>query len=63
MNTVSVVVPIKDEEENINQLFERLVPIVDKNFDSYEILCIDDGSRDGTVQKIKTFVWKIKILN
>jgi len=55
LNTVSVLVPIKDEEENISQLFERLVPIVDKNFDSYEILCIDDGSEDGTVQKIKTF--------
>ena len=60
MNTVSVVVPIKDEEENISQLFERLVPIVDKNFDSYEILCIDDGSEDDTVQKIKTFCLKNK---
>ena len=55
MNTVSVIVPIKDEEQNIGQLFERLIPVVEKNFDDYEILCIDDGSEDNTVHKIKTF--------
>ena len=30
MNTVSVIVPIKDEEQNIGQLFERLIPVVEK---------------------------------
>lgn len=55
LNTVSVIIPIKDEADNISNLFERLLPVVENNFDEYEILCINDGSEDKTAINIEKF--------
>ena len=55
LNTISVIIPIKDEADNISNLFERLLPVVENNFDEYEILCINDGSEDETVINIEKF--------
>lgn len=43
---ISVVVPIKDEEENIPQLYTRLTAALHALGLAYEIIAIDDGSRD-----------------
>ncbi len=55
LNTISVIIPIKDEAENIGNLFDRLLPVVENNFDEYEVLCINDGSEDETVSKIEEY--------
>ena len=55
LDTISVIVPIKDEAENISNLFDRLIPTVSSNFEDYEILCINDGSVDETVSKIERY--------
>lgn len=46
----SVVIPLKNEEENLEDLIEELVPVMQKLKDPWELLCIDDGSTDGTKQ-------------
>ncbi|TDO35762.1 dolichol-phosphate mannosyltransferase [Kribbella sp. VKM Ac-2527] len=46
--TLSVVVPMYDEEEVLPIFFERMRPLLDGLRISYEVLVVDDGSRDNT---------------
>ena len=48
MNTpqLSVVIPVYNEEEGLQTLFDRLYPTLDNLGISYEIVFINDGSRD-----------------
>jgi undecaprenyl-phosphate 4-deoxy-4-formamido-L-arabinose transferase len=50
---VSVVVPIYNEEEGLAALFERLYPALDALGRSYELLFVDDGSRDRSPQLLR----------
>ncbi len=50
--TISVVIPVKDEQDNIKPLYEQLIPVLSK-LDDYEIIYIDDGSIDETSKRIK----------
>ncbi len=43
---VSVVIPVYNEEAGLAALFERLYPALDKLGRSYEIIFVNDGSRD-----------------
>jgi glycosyltransferase involved in cell wall biosynthesis len=45
---LSVVIPIKDEQENLGPLHERLRQALEPLGLSYEILFVDDGSTDGS---------------
>lgn len=48
----SVVIPLKNEEENIIDLITELEPIMEKMQAPWELLCIDDGSTDNTVREL-----------
>jgi polyisoprenyl-phosphate glycosyltransferase len=50
---ISIVIPLCNEEVNINELSDRLIRILPLFTTSYEILLINDGSTDATLQKIK----------
>ena len=43
---ISVVIPVYNDEEVLNELYKRLIPVCDKISDDYEIIFIDDGSKD-----------------
>jgi undecaprenyl-phosphate 4-deoxy-4-formamido-L-arabinose transferase len=43
---LSVIVPVYNEEQGLHTLFDRLYPALDKLGISYEIIFINDGSRD-----------------
>lgn len=45
---LSVVIPLYNEESNINELYRRLKETLDRQQISYEIVFVDDGSRDST---------------
>ncbi|MDX6252486.1 MAG: polyisoprenyl-phosphate glycosyltransferase [Kribbellaceae bacterium] len=45
---LSVVVPMYDEEEVLPIFFERMHPLLDGLGINYELLVVDDGSRDAT---------------
>lgn len=47
---LSVVIPFYNEELNIDYLFERLSSVLDPLNINYEIICINDGSRDNTLK-------------
>ncbi len=46
---ISVVIPIYNEQAGLQALFNRLYPALDKLGESYEIVFVNDGSRDNSV--------------
>ena len=50
---ISVVVPMYNEEESISEFFIRLMPVMDGLGLEYEIICVDDGSKDATWSLVK----------
>jgi undecaprenyl-phosphate 4-deoxy-4-formamido-L-arabinose transferase len=47
--SLSVIVPVFNEEAGLAQLFERLYPALDALQRPYEVIFVDDGSRDRSV--------------
>ncbi|HET9642247.1 MAG TPA: glycosyltransferase [Burkholderiaceae bacterium] len=45
---VSVVIPVYNEEAVLPALFERLYPVLDGLGEPYEVVFVDDGSRDAS---------------
>ena len=54
MPTLSVVVPVYNEEPGLPELFARLYPALDKLGLSYEIIFINDGSVDRSAALLRT---------
>lgn len=50
---LSIVVPVYNEADNLPLLVERLKPILDREVSSWEIVCVDDGSRDGSLSVMR----------
>jgi undecaprenyl-phosphate 4-deoxy-4-formamido-L-arabinose transferase len=53
---ISVVIPAYNEEANLPRLMERLRPVMQQMGENYEIILVDDGSRDGTLPILKSFL-------
>jgi glycosyltransferase involved in cell wall biosynthesis len=49
---LSIVVPVHDEEDNVAPLYEQLSTALRALGRSYEIIVVDDGSRDDTYQRL-----------
>ena len=52
--TVSVIIPVYNEEQTLPLLFSRLYPALDKLGIDYEILFINDGSRDRSAALLRS---------
>ncbi len=50
---VSVVVPVHNEEESLPHLLKAISSTLIESHFSYEIICVDDGSTDGSVKLLK----------
>ncbi len=50
---LSLVLPIYNEVESIPHLLEELTPVLESTGKSYEIICVDDGSSDGSYEALK----------
>ena len=46
--TLSIVVPVYNEEENVRLLFEKIQAVCETIGEAYEVLFVDDGSHDET---------------
>jgi len=51
---ISVVIPSKDEEENVIPLYKELKEVLNSIGKEYEIIFIDDGSVDRTYKNLKS---------
>jgi glycosyltransferase involved in cell wall biosynthesis len=53
MHSVSVVVPIYNERENIPLLYDKVKEALRKLERDHEIVFVDDGSRDGSLEELR----------
>lgn len=56
VDSLSIVVPIFNEEENVPRLYERLMAVVDTLAIPVEIVLVDDGSNDSTPRELQRLV-------
>ena len=52
MTTISVIIPVFNEEKNISSVYNRCVSVLDSIGESFELIFINDGSKDNTFQKV-----------
>src|SRR5437762_1452723 len=52
MNGISVVVPVYNEEENVAECYREISDVLAGMGRRYEIIFVDDGSRDATVDNL-----------
>jgi glycosyltransferase involved in cell wall biosynthesis len=53
MPRYSIVVPLHDEQENVTDLYDRLKAVMEIHGESFEIVLVDDGSRDRTFHLLR----------
>lgn len=51
---ISYVVPVFDEEESFEAFYKELTRVADELSEAYEIVFVDDGSRDRTLEILKS---------
>ena len=50
---ISVVIPMYREEENVREMLASVTSVMDATGEPYEVICIDDGSNDGTWENLR----------
>jgi polyisoprenyl-phosphate glycosyltransferase len=63
---LSVIAPVYNEEKNIDHFISELLPVIESLDLNYEVICVDDGSTDGTSKKILEYCEnnpRIKLIN
>jgi len=62
----SIVAPIYNEEGNIQKLYERISQVMDSTGESWELVTVNDGSRDKSFEMLEALSHKdprIKVIN
>lgn len=53
---ISLVVYLHNVEEYIKYFMKSIIPVCENNFEQFEIVCVDDGCTDGTVDRLKEYL-------
>jgi len=53
MRSISVIIPVLDEQESLTELYRQVSQSVQNLSNKYEIVFVDDGSTDGSVELIE----------
>ncbi len=59
---ISIVIPAYNEEFRIGTTLEKIQIYMNSNHQNYEIIVVDDGSKDKTINVVKSFNESIKII-
>ncbi len=60
MPKVSVIIPTYDR---LPMLKEAIQSVLDQDFEDFELIVVDDGSKDGTSEEIKKYGGRVKLLH
>lgn len=61
----SIVIPLYNEQENVRPLYSRIVQAMKDVDDDYEIVFVDDGSRDNTFKILSEICeqdWRVRVV-
>ncbi|MBI3167212.1 MAG: glycosyltransferase family 2 protein [Chloroflexi bacterium] len=56
----SIIAPIYNEIDNLPELYRRVKEVMDSNGEPWELILVDDGSMDGSTEKIRELAQKDK---
>jgi glycosyltransferase involved in cell wall biosynthesis len=54
-NTISIVIPVYNEAGNLELLYDRILKSVSDISDDYQIIFVNDGSKDSSMSRILSF--------
>lgn len=60
LKSLSIFFPFWNEEENVENVVRKAIPIAEKVADKWEIIIVDDGSSDNTLEIAKKLANKFK---
>ncbi len=63
---ISVIAPVYNEEPIIDELYRRVSQVLDSTGDSWELIMVNDGSVDGSAEKMRALVEKdarVRVIN
>ncbi len=60
--TYSIIAPIFNEIDNLPELYRRVKEVMDSNGEPWEFILVDDGSSDGSTDKIRELAAKDKTI-
>lgn len=60
--TLSILFPMRNEAKNLDRLFQRVTAALAPLGVSYEIVCVDDGSTDDTLARLRTYAKSMPML-
>ena len=66
IQTISLLVPIYNEELNLKHFFEQVISLFNQLEEDYEIICVNDGSTDKSLEiliQVNTTNPKIKVIS
>lgn len=55
-NFVSCVVYLHNDEAVVQDFLREICGVMQENFEKYEVVCVNDGCTDGTVEQIQAFL-------
>jgi glycosyltransferase involved in cell wall biosynthesis len=58
VNSVSVVIPVYNEHESLLLLHEGLHEALDRGDRAWEVVFVDDGSQDSSLEVLETLAWE-----
>ena len=50
---LSIVVPCYNESKSVNEFYDSISSLLSLNKISYELIMVDDGSSDDTLERLK----------
>lgn len=49
---ISLIIPCHNEQENLPTLYSRVKAVMEKTGKSWEMVCVNDGSKDNTLEHL-----------
>jgi glycosyltransferase involved in cell wall biosynthesis len=62
----SVVIPLYNERDSLSELYKQLTSVLERTFAGYELIFVDDGSTDGSIdalQELRARDRRVKIIS
>ncbi len=60
--TYSIIAPIYNEIDNLPELYRRVKEVMDSSGEPWELILVDDGSTDGSTERIRELAQKDKVV-